>query len=239
MPWLRAASCRLRHINESYARLNLEAEVGPYVMITIAYTGTGIPPENLDRIFEPFFTTKEPEHGTGLGLSTALSLVKKQEGFLNIYSEPGKGIQVQVFLPADISPEMSSGVAPHLPRGNGETILVVDDEVAIRAITQKMLETYNYRVIVAADGIDAVSIYSEHRSEIRLVLMDMMMPTMDGVMAIQALRKLNPMLPIVAMSGLRMSDKISDTLKEGSEFILPKPFTTEELLIRLQEILHA
>lgn len=225
-------------IDASYARINLEAHVGPYIVLTITDTGTGIPPAIQERIFEPFFTTKESHLGTGLGLPTAMSLVKKHGGFLKIYSEMGQGTQVQLFLPAHETTQEIPGNDAHLFLGQGEMILVVDDEASIRTITQKTLESYNYRVITATDGIDAIARYAQHKNTIRTVLMDMMMPTMDGVMAIKTLRKMSPDLDIIAISGLRMSDKISAAFEEGVKGFLLKPFTAEELLTTLQEVLN-
>ena len=167
-----------------------------------------------------------------------MSLVKKHGGFLKIYSEMGQGTQVQLFLPAHETTQEIPGNDAHLFLGQGEMILVVDDEASIRTITQKTLESYNYRVITATDGIDAIARYAQHKNTIRTVLMDMMMPTMDGVMAIKTLRKMSPDLDIIAISGLRMSDKISAAFEEGVKGFLLKPFTAEELLTTLQEVLN-
>ena len=179
-------------IDQNYARMNLEAQVGPYIIITIADTGTGISPEIIDRIFEPFFTTKEQGKGTGLGLSTVTGIVKSHGGFVNVYSQMRQGTQFQVYLPAVEGSETQPTQEYELPQGNGELILVVDDETAICQVTKTSLETYNYKVVTANDGIEAIALYAQHKNEISAVLMDMMMPEMDGLTTIRMLKKINP-----------------------------------------------
>ena len=224
-------------IDENYARMNLEAQAGPYIMIQVSDTGIGIPPEIVDRIFEPFFTTKESGQGTGLGLSTVIGIVKNHGGFVNVYSEVGQGSQFKVYLPAL---EMTDGVLidnADLPAGEGELILVVDDEAPIREITQTSLETHNYQVLTAADGIEAIALYAQRKSEISVVLMDMMMPAMDGATTIRTLQKIHPAVKIIAVSGLVSSDKIASAMGTGVNAFLLKPYTAEELLQTLHKIL--
>jgi CheY-like chemotaxis protein len=227
-------------LDDSYARMHLEAKPGRFVMITVVDTGAGMPPEVISRIFEPFFTTKEVGKGTGLGLSTALTIVRSHGGFVNVYSEPNKGTQFAVYLPAApvgeaAAPEIAR---PDFPTGRGELILVVDDEEAIRQITKGTLETFNYRVLTASDGTEAVALYAQHREEVALVLTDMMMPFMDGPATIRALQKLNPQVQIIAASGLAAHDKAAEATALGVRLFLPKPYTAEKLLNALAEILH-
>ena len=217
-------------IDESYARINIDASVGPYIVITVADTGTGIPSEILDRIFEPFFTTKELGRGTGLGLSTVIGIIKSHGGFVNVYSEIGQGTQFKVYLPAVEGTQMQQAEDLELPKGHGELILVVDDELAIRKITQTSLETYNYKVLTASDGIEAIALYAQHKNEISTVLMDMMMPSMDGPTAIRILKKMNPQVKIIAVSGLASSDKVAVAMDTGVKAFLAKPYTARELL---------
>lgn len=224
-------------VDESYARMNLEAEVGAYVVVKIADTGIGIPDAIQERIFEPFFTTKDVGQGTGLGLPTAMSIIKNHRGFLRLSSELGQGTQIQVFFPACQATAAAPEITAGLPPGHNELVLVVDDEASIRDVTQKTLEAYNYRVLTAADGIDAIACYAKHSEEIRAVLMDMMMPTMDGVTTIKALHRMNPEVKIVAMSGLKVSEKVDHAFKAGVTGLLLKPFTAEELLTALSEIM--
>ncbi|MDP8966887.1 MAG: response regulator [Cyanobacteriota bacterium] len=226
-------------IDENYARMNIEAKVGPYVVITVSDTGTGMPPEVVDRIFEPFFTTKELGKGTGLGLSTVLGIIKSHGGFVQIYSEVGKGTQFKVYLPVTRTSEIdSTAIAQHeFPLGHGELLLVVDDEDSIHEMTRTSLETYGYKVLVASDGIEAIALYTKHQKEISVVLIDMMMPCMDGPTTIQVLRKINPQVKIIGLSGLMSNDKITRILGDSVKTFLPKPFTSNELLQNLQVVL--
>jgi two-component system, cell cycle sensor histidine kinase and response regulator CckA len=216
-------------IDEQYAKMELEAKVGPYLVVTISDTGVGIAPDILDRIFDPFFTTKEPGKGTGLGLSTAIGIVKSYGGFVKVSSKVGKGTQFKVFFPAT---ETTDGVAQeNLPflEGNGELILVVDDESSILSICKEALELHNYRVLTAADGIDAIAQYVQHKNEISVVLMDMMMPELGGEGAIKTLKLLNPQVKIIATSGIATNQGVAKAAGAEAVF-LSKPFTVDDLL---------
>ncbi|MDF5727473.1 MAG: response regulator [Rhizonema sp. PD38] len=217
-------------IDENYARMNLEATIGPYIVITVADTGVGIPPQILERIFEPFFTTKELGKGTGLGLSTVLGIIKSHNGFINVSSQVEKGSEFKVFLPAQEVTDALEEPEQELPFGEGELILVVDDEDSIRDITKTSLENYNYRAITANDGIEAIALYVEYRDKIAIVLTDMLMPSMDGLTTIRTLQKINPAVKIIAISGLASSDKVNEATGIGVKAFLPKPFTAKQLL---------
>ncbi|MBU7585171.1 MAG: response regulator [Nostoc sp. TH1S01] len=217
-------------IDENYARMHIDAKVGPYVVISVIDTGLGIPTEILDRIFEPFFSTKELGKGTGLGLSTVLGIVKNHGGFISVYSEEGQGSEFKIYLPAQEITETIEEVEPVFSYGNGELILIVDDEAAIRDITKTSLETYNYKAITASDGIEAIALYAEHRDEISLVLTDMVMPSMDGLTTIRTLQKINPDVKIIAISGLASSDKVTAAYEIGIKAFLSKPYTANQLL---------
>jgi CheY-like chemotaxis protein len=209
-------------------------------MISVEDTGTGIPAGIMDKIFDPFFTTKEVGKGTGLGLSTARTIVKSHNGFLNVNSKPGRGTQVRMYFPAKQSAEMRTSGAnhSHLPFGTGQLILVVDDEEAMRRITKLTLELYNYRVVTATNGVEALSCYAQQSKEIQVVLLDMMMPIMDGTATIHALEAINPRVRVIAASG------IIDRAKQASSSsvvraILGKPYTAETLLTTLHEVAAA
>ncbi|WP_250123664.1 response regulator [Chroococcidiopsis sp. CCMEE 29] len=226
-------------IDRNYARMNMDAKVGPYVVITVSDTGTGIPNEIIDRIFEPFFTTKELGKGTGLGLSTVMAIIKSHGGFVNVDSEVGR-TQFKVYLPtAQKIIKDSIPVDRHeLLTGHGELILVVDDEESIRQMTKTSLETYGYNVLTAPDGIEAVAIYAQHKSKISLVLVDMMMPIMDGVTTIRTLQKMNPQVKVIAISGFASNFQMADMNTSVKNF-LPKPYTSDELLKNLQAVLSS
>ncbi len=222
-------------IDEQYAWMNLEANVGPYIVITVADTGIGMQPEILDRIFEPFFTTKEVGKSTGLGLSTVRGIIKSHGGFINVHSEIGKGTEFKLLLPA-VKPIVTSLTENlHLPSGNEELILVVDDEAKILETTQTSLESYNYKVVTACDGIEAIALYANYQDKISLVLVDMMMPLMDGVTTIRTLQKMNPLVKIIAVSGVVGSNKITKDTTVNK--FISKPYTTQELLQTVHEVL--
>jgi PAS domain S-box-containing protein len=228
-------------LDENFAAMCPGALPGAYVLTQVEDTGSGIPPEIRERIFEPFFTTKDVGKGTGLGLSTSLGIVKSHGGFINVYSQPGRGTRFTVYLPAssgDVKPVADEGRLPGLPRGRGELILVVDDEPAIRTIVRRMLEQFGYRVLLAANGVEAVEQYSAHGAEIAAVLTDMSMPIMDGAALIAVLEKMNARVRIIRSSGLDMIGDISKAVGGAVKAFVPKPYTAEALLVTLRDILR-
>lgn len=223
-------------VDPAFAQAHPEARIGRYIRLTVADTGEGIPPEVIDRIFEPFFTTKEFGKGTGLGLSTVIGIVKSHGGFITVSSEINQGTQFNIFLPTIASSVTPNPEESDLLRGHGEMVLVVDDEAAIREITQTLLEAHGYQTLVARDGVEAISLYIQHPETIHLVIVDMMMPSMDGSLAIRVLKEINPDVRIVAMSGLSPSELCLDVIDADFLAFLPKPFTTKDLLTTLSEI---
>ena len=227
-------------VDETQAALIPDARPGPYVQIKVEDTGSGIPPEVLDKIFAPFFTTKELGKGTGLGLSTVLGIVKNHGGFLCVQSTVGQGTAFTIGLPAHLSGGGANAAQEGQthPRGNGELILVVDDEAAVRAITQETLESFGYRVLTAEDGTEAVSLYARHAPAVDVVLTDMMMPLMDGPATIQVLMQINPAVKIIAASGLNAEGIAAKAAGMGVKHFLPKPFTSLALLMTLKKCLE-
>ncbi|WP_427159895.1 response regulator [Aliinostoc sp. HNIBRCY26] len=224
-------------IDENYARMNLEATVGPYIVVTVADTGVGISEENLDRIFEPFFTTKAVGQGTGLGLSTVIGIVKSHGGFVNVDSVLGSGTTFKVYLPAVESTETFSTDELIPSTGKGELILIVDDEPAIRDITKTSLESHEYQTLVASDGIEAIAVYAKYADKISAVLVNLMLPGLDGLTTIRTLKKINPDVKIVATSGLIAKNKLGEIVNTGAATFLSKPYTINELLLALNQVM--
>jgi PAS domain S-box-containing protein len=221
---------------------SLQLPMGSYILITITDTGSGMTAAMLDRIFDPFFTTKAT--GTGLGLSTVLGIVKAHGGAIDVESEVGRGTSFKIYLPAIDSKEVEPLiVAAAQPDGKGRLVLVVDDEVAIREIAKESLEAYNYRVMLASDGIEAISIYAQFHHSIEIVLIDMMMPNLDTRSTIETLQQINPQVQIIVMSGSvvnleSMVDRRGEIPihQQTVKAFVTKPFTSAELLEALAKI---
>jgi PAS domain S-box-containing protein len=229
---------------EAMPAVNGTIPPGDYVVLGVKDTGIGIEQENLSRLFEPFFTTKAANKGTGLGLPTALGIVKSHSGFFRVVTEPGKGAEFLVYLPVCNRDESRPASPPHsAPRGNGETILVVDDELGIRSLASEILSRHGYRVLIASDGTDAMALVAQHRSKVELVLTDVMMPHMDGVALTRSLRKLAPHTRVLAFSGLSggasLASKIEELRSLGVPPVLSKPLTAPELLNAVHDLLYA
>jgi two-component system, cell cycle sensor histidine kinase and response regulator CckA len=212
---------------------------GPYVLITVSDSGTGIPPEVLPRIFEPFFTTKKGDKGTGLGLSTVATIVKNHGGFIDIHTKAGSGTQFQVYLPAVPTAEIEEARPKEvvLPTGHGEWILVIDDEETVQELTKTTLESYGYHVVTAQNGLQGIARFRENREDIKLLITDRDMPHLDGAGVVRAIRELNPRIPVIIASGT----------KEGTEGIeetgallksLEKPYGLDQLLVAVADGLH-
>jgi len=226
-------------VDEQYSGMIPDVDPGSYVRISVEDNGSGMAPEVTARLFEPFFTTKEPGAGTGLGLSTSLSIIKSHGGFIRVYTEEGKGTRFDVYFPAEAADARHGEPSPveEPPRGGGETVLLVDDEASIREITQQTLTAFGYRVVTASDGAEAASIYARRREEIDLVLTDMMMPLMDGLATIRVLLRINPELRIIAASGLSGNNTAAEAITAGVKQFIPKPYTAGTLLVALREVL--
>ena len=225
-------------LDEQFAVMNIEAKPGPHVLIEVDDTGTGIPPDVVERIFEPFFTTKDLGKGTGLGLSTTLAIIKSHGGFAQVKSEPDVSTRFRIYLPAMSPSTLALGmpVVAELPYGKGELILVVDDEPSVLAVTRQTLESFGYQVIVAEDGAEAVALYATRMDDVAVVLTDMMMPVMDGPATIRVLVSLNPDVKIIAVSGLISNAQHTQGVN-GVKHFLPKPYTAELLLTSLRQLL--
>lgn len=229
-------------VDEGYASRQAGSNLGPYVRLTVGDTGVGIPRKIRDKIFEPFFTTKGPEQGTGLGLATAIGIVRKHDGFLTLESEEGCGTSFHVFLPAAKSPTEEKTLrtlqsrTPEL-RGEGEAILLVDDEATVLKVMQRSLEKSGYRVLTAEDGEQGLEVFSQHARDIRLVITDMAMPGIDGPGMISALRKFDNEVKIICTSGLNTPSSIEALSSLGVEAVLSKPCTSKTILQEIKKVL--
>ncbi|HSI13837.1 MAG TPA: PAS domain S-box protein, partial [Chthoniobacter sp.] len=207
-----------------------EIAAGPYVRLSVADTGTGIPPEVLEKIFDPFFTTKELGKGTGLGLSTIAGIVQNHDGAIDVESSPSQGTTFHIYLPAIQSPDRPAHSAPteNLPEGSGEVILVIDDDAGIRLVTERMLASYGYEVITACDGESGLNEFRRQRDRIRVVICDQMMPGMSGAEVLAQIHREAPTLPLIAVSGLMEELKVPGA--EGAVTLLRKPTESQALL---------
>ena len=201
---------------------------GNYVSLLVSDTGTGMPPEVLAKIFEPFFTTKGEGRGTGIGLSTVVRIVKSHDGFLRAESEPGQGTVFEFFLPAVIeaAPTQPMKQSVEIPGGQGELILIADDEQAIRELVGDALTSCGYKILTAEDGQEALRLFAQHQAEVRLVIIDRDMPVLDGLQTVTALRKQQPNLPVVLAS----DETVTDMPTLANVIRLSKPFSLDELL---------
>ncbi len=227
-------------IDVSYASMLPEISPGPHVLLEVSDTGSGIPPEIVDRIFDPFFTTKGVGKGTGLGLSTVHGIVKGHGGLLQVSSAPGHGTTFQIYLPAAPDQEAAVGadaVTPP-PAGHGELVLVVDDEPAITNAVRTVLEAHGYRVLLAHDGAAALSEISLHMHDIAVMLTDLMMPVMDGALLVRTLRKMPLNIPVIGSTGLAEKAQLDELRSLNTEAILRKPYNAGMLLRTLDEVLH-
>jgi CheY-like chemotaxis protein len=226
--------------DEHSVATNPDAEIGPYVVLKVSDTGTGIAPEVLEKIFDPFFTTKEPADGLGLGLSTVHGIVKSHRGFVQVSTKLGRGSVFRVYLPAIPSPLVvhEEPVEAELPRAQGELVLVVDDEEALRESIKHLLEEHGYRVMLAADGSQGLACFVQQQANVRVLVTDIIMPIMDGIELIQSVHRLVPDLPVIAMSGLQQKEAFDDKGLSFSGLYLLKPFISEQLLNLLDQCIN-
>ncbi|MCX6978122.1 MAG: ATP-binding protein, partial [Verrucomicrobia bacterium] len=217
---------------------HLERSVpGRYILFRVTDNGMGIDSENLERIFDPFFTTKSIDQGTGLGLSTVLGIVKSHGGWVQVYSAVGEGSVFSVYLPsvvdAEVSPSLGSSVEATF-KGDGELVLVVDDEAPVRRITEALLVSLNFRVVTASGGVEALALIAEHRKDLRLMLTDLHMPQMDGIGLLREVRVLLPEVEVIVASGRMDEEQLREIRGLGVKSCLDKPFTRGGLIEALR-----
>jgi signal transduction histidine kinase/CheY-like chemotaxis protein len=242
MPHGGRLSLRMENVvlDRNVVGVNAVAAPGPYVRISVEDTGAGIQQEILDKIFEPFFTTKEIGKGSGLGLSTTIGIVKGHQAVMAVESIASQGTTFSIYFP--VAPQtVAEPVAQYAPKrsmGNGQWLLLVDDEEAVLEAFKIVLESNGYRVHVAEDGNQALSVFAAHEEEIRGVITDVMMPNRGGVETIRELRKRKPALPIIAISGMSFPNELRELGEYRPNAILQKPFDTELLLELVNEHFH-
>ncbi|BAZ10016.1 multi-sensor hybrid histidine kinase [Calothrix sp. NIES-4071] len=225
-------------IDTNYTKMNTEAQEGNYIVVTFFDTGTGIPENIIDKIFDPFFTTKEPEKGTGLGLPTVLNIVRSHGGFIEVSSND-KGSVFRVFLPANMQPDTVVEEDTSIVYGHGELVLFVDDETAISEVCNNTLETHNYQVLIANNGIEAIAVYVQNKLTIKTVIIDLMMPTLDGLTTIRILQKITPDVKIIALSGSNDNEEKIKAIEYSVKYFLAKPFTANVFLKTLHQLLNS
>jgi PAS domain S-box-containing protein len=216
-----------------------EIEPGSYIVIEVSDTGDGISPEDLPRIFEPFFTTKGPGKGTGLGLASAFGTVQQHKGSITVYNRPEGGAAFRILLPATNAPATTApSSAPAAEAQDGETVLVVDDEKTLRETAQIILQKLGYTVTLAEDGQQALKLYSANPSAFDVVLLDMVMPHMNGRDCFEAMQKINPDVRVILASGFAEEEDIEQMKAAGLRGFLPKPYHRADLSRQIQAALH-
>ena len=239
MPHGGTLTLRARNTRLDAATATPGSRPGPYLEITIADTGTGIPAEVLAKIWDPFFTTKPPGEGTGLGLSTTRGIIGNLGGFIQVQTAVGRGSTFSLFLPAtDATDDRHHREHPLAPTGDGELILIVDDEPSVREVAAATLKKFGYRTLTAPDGVEGVRTYTARAADIALVITDLNMPELDGLAMARVLRQLNPAVRLVVFTGLTSSRHAGPARLIAHAF-LAKPFTVEDLLSTVHRVLHA
>jgi two-component system, cell cycle sensor histidine kinase and response regulator CckA len=227
-------------LDEEFSRTHLKTRPGRYVLLMVSDTGHGMDTEVLERIFEPFFTTKETGEGTGLGLAMVFGLVKSHDGHISCYSQPGVGTTFKIYFPAiDTECEWSAETTQEMPAFGSETLLIVDDEESIRELTKEILCEVGYKVLTTASGREAIDIYSKGKEAISLVILDLIMPEMDGKACLEELLKINPDVKILLASGYSANGPARQAIARGAKGLINKPYDIRQLLQMVREVLDA
>jgi len=227
-------------LDEEYARIHLDANPGRHIVLMVMDTGSGMDKDTLEHIFEPFYTTKLPSQGTGLGLAMVHGIVKHHKGHVRCYSEPGQGTTFKIYFPALISDaEKEEATVSRMPRGGSETVLLVDDEKMIRDLGSRILTKAGYNVITTSNGKEALHVYQERRHEIALVILDVIMPEIDGKKCLEGLLSLNPGVRVVIASGHPANAPSTDALAAGAKGFVNKPYHIRQLLEVVREVLDS
>jgi len=225
-------------IGRDHPAVHIDVEAGSYVTLRVSDIGVGMDKETKKRIFEPFYTTKEAGKGTGLGLSMAYGVVKNHGGYIDVYSEPMRGTTFRIFLPVSGESEPNKNPVLDVSPGERELVLVVDDEEHILEFAKEVLESSNYRVMSANNGVEALSIFREYNDQIDLVILDMIMPEMGGHQTFLAMQADNPEVKALLSSGYSQSGRIQEILDSGAMGFIQKPYQPNALLSKVQGLLN-
>jgi len=229
----------IEEISEEYAKVHIGAEPGQYILWSVSDTGIGMDERTIKRIFEPFFTTKEEGKGTGLGLSMVYGVIKNHDGYISVYSELGHGATFKIYLPISGKPESEKLPETEKPRGGNETVLVVDDEESFRSLAKDALESHGYQVLLAVDGEKAIDIYREQNGNIKLVILDMVMPKMGGHETFLRMRALNPNVRVLLSTGYSQNGKAQEIMDSGVKGFIQKPYKIDTLLLKVRSVLDS
>jgi CheY-like chemotaxis protein len=225
-------------LDEHYIK-PFDVRPGKYVRVSITDTGIGMDAETREKIFTPFFSTKHMGQGSGLGLASAYGIVKNHDGFINVYSEKGKGTTFNIYLPASEKPVAKKFPEPkrrEIHFGQG-TVLLVDDEDMIIEVGQKMLEKMGFRVLTAGSGQQAVDLYRRHREQIDVVILDMVMPGMGGGETFDRMKKIDERVKVILSSGYSINGQAKDIMDRGCSGFIQKPFSMQELSLKIRAVL--
>ena len=228
-------------LDETYARQHQPVIPGRYVMLAVSDTGAGMSPETMTRIFEPFYTTKEVGKGTGLGLSMVYGIVKQSGGYIWVYSEPGQGTTFKIYLPRVDQPVEGTGAEPHpvnVLRGT-ETILLVEDDPQLRQLSSSVLAHCGYNVLTASTPEEGLGICKNNRSDIRLLITDVVMPRMNGRQLAERVIKMRPRIRVLYISGYTDNAIVHYGVLDPGLWFLPKPFTLSALVGKVREVLDS
>ncbi len=225
-------------LGSEYMRSHLEVEPGNYVLLTVSDTGTGMEPEVVDRIFEPFFTTKARGEGTGLGLAMVHGIVSQHGGYIRCYSEPGLGTSFKIYFPISQTERLlDMAETREMPAFGTETILLVDDDNRIRDVARAMIEMGGYKVIAASSGEEALEMYAHHKSEIPLVILDLIMPGMGGKKCLEELLRIDPDARVLFASGYSSNGLTVGETGTGARGFIRKPYDAKDILAAIRKVL--
>jgi len=227
-------------LDQEYCRLHTYVQPGSYVLLLVSDTGIGMDAATIERIFEPFFTTKDVGKGTGLGLATVFGIVKQHGGFINVYSEPGKGTTFRVYLPSDHGvPDPAKVESDGQPSEGTETILLAEDHEGLRELAQETLEALGYHVVLATNGTEAVELFKTNPDQIDLVILDVVMPGLSGPDAYSEMSAIRPNLGVVFATGYTAESASLTSMVGKGATVLQKPFSAKSLSRAIRSVLES